>query len=202
MPEYSKFEMLEDRRVMDLRDWKPFLRGAQERISPVTWSRKIKLKKTGEAAQVRFAFATEGAGIDAACVSGQDYYLETSVISCDPPQLLLKTVQVVINVAKYQVGEEFEIELQATFWNGSFEQEDWTAYTVYAPVKIVSMLVLFPEQKAFKWKKIVMYKPGSTDELSPPEDQRRVINTLDNRTLYWVLKEPTPGNIYEIQWGW
>jgi hypothetical protein len=202
VPEYSKFEILEDRRVIDLRDWKPFERGAQERISPVTWSRKVRLRKSAEAEQVRFAFATEGAGIDAACVSGQDYYLETGIISCDPPQLLLKTLQVVVNVAKYSVGEEFQIEIQATFWNGSFDQEDWTAYKVYAPVKIMSMMILFPEQKAFKWKKLVMYKEGKPDEQTPPEDQRNVIYLPDNQALYWEIREPIPNNTYEIQWGW
>jgi hypothetical protein len=202
VPDYSGFELLEDKRVIDMRDWKPFDQGAEGRISPVTWSRKIRLKKIAEAEQVRFDFATEGAGIDAACLSGEDYYLETGIISCDPPQLLLKTLQVVVNVAKYKVGEEFEIEIQATFWNGSSEQDDWTAYKVYAPVKVVQMLLLFPEQKVFKWRKLVMYKPGSAAELSPPEDQRNVITSPDNRNLYWEIREPIPGHIYEIQWGW
>jgi hypothetical protein len=202
VPEYTKFKILEDRRVIDLRDWKPFDRGAEGRVSPVTWSRRTRLRKTAEIEQVRFDFATEGSGIDAECISGQDYYLETGIISCDPPQLLLKTLQVVVNVAKYNVDEEFEIELQATFWNGSFDQEDWTAFKVYAPVKIMSMMILFPEQKVFKWKKIVMYKPGDPNEQTPPEDQRSVIFSPDNRALYWEVREPIPGNIYEMQWGW
>lgn len=201
-PDYSGFTVIEDRRVIDLRDWKPFAAGADGRISPVTWSRMIRLQKIKEAEQIRFAFATGGSGIDAAVVSGQDYYLETAVTSCDPPQLLLITLQAVVNVAQYNVGEEFEIEIRATFWNGSPDQEDWTAYTVYAPVKVVSMLILFPQRKAFKWKKLVMYRPGSPDELPPPDSQRNSINSPDNRNLYWKIREPIPGNTYEIQWGW
>jgi hypothetical protein len=202
VPNYSQFELLEDTRVIDLRGWKPFDRGVDERISPVTWSRIVKLRKTRAASLIRFSFGTEGAGIDAVCTSGQDYYLETGIISCEPPQVLLKTLQVVVNVERYKVGEEFQIELQATFWNGSFDKEDWTAYKVYAPVKKVSMLLLFPEQKGFKWKKLVMYKPDSSRELSPPENQLGAIYKPDSRELFWEIRKPIVNNTYEIQWGW
>lgn len=202
IPEYSNFELLEDRRVIDLRDWKPFKRGAEGRVSPVTWSRRLRLRKIKEAEQVRFEFATEGSGIDVECTSGQDYYLETGIISTTPPQVLMRAFQVVVNVAKYKVGEEFEIEFLATLWNGSSDQEDWAAYKVYGPVKKMSMLVLFSEQKIFKWKKIVMYRPGSLDEQSPPENQRGLIYTPDQRALFWEISEPIPGNVYEMQWGW
>lgn len=202
VPEYSNFELLEDRRVIDLRDWKPFERASKERVSPVTWSRRVLLRKIRETDQARFEFATEGAGIDAECVSGQDYYLEAGIISTSPPQVLMKAFQVVVNVAKYKLGEEFQIEFQATFWNGSSDQEDWAAYKVYAPVKVVSMLILFPEQKLFKWKKNVMYSPESPDERPPPEDQRSLIYTPDHRAVFWEIREPIRDNIYEIQWGW
>jgi TIR domain len=200
--EYSRFELLEDRRVIDLRDWKPFEKDAGGRLSPVTWSRRVRLQKVAEAEWVRFAFATEGSGIDAECSSGQDYYLETGMIASTPPQLLMREFQVAVNVGRYRVGEEFEIELAATFWNGSSAQEDWTAYKVYAPVKICSILILYPEWKRFQWKKIVMYEPGSRDEHAPPENQQGVIYTPDQRALYWEIIDPKPDKTYEIQWGW
>jgi len=202
VPDYSNFELLEDRRVIDLRDWKAFEKGALGRVSPVTWSRLIKLRKTKPADWIRFAFATEGAGIDAECSSGQDYYLETGTIASTPPQLLMKTFHVVVNVAKYEVGEQFELELQATLWNGSAEQEDWTAYKVYAPVNVCSILILFSEKKPFLWKKIVMYKPESLQELVPPAEQGSLIYDPNRRVLYWEIKNPTLDNTYEIQWGW
>ncbi len=201
-PDYSNFDILEDRRVIDLRDWKQFDRGSEGRVSPVTWSRKVRILKIREAEEARFEFATEGAGIDAECVSGQDYYIETGIISTNPPQVLMKAFQVVVNVAKYRVGEEFEIEFHATLWNGSSDQEDWAAYKVYAPVKVMSMLILFSAEKVFKWKKNVMYIPGKPDEQVPPEGQRALIYTPDHRALFWEVREPIRDNIYEIQWGW
>jgi hypothetical protein len=105
----------------------------------------VRLRKIAEAEWIRFAFATDGSGIDAECSSGNDYYLETGIVSSTPPQLLLKAFHLVINVAKYKVGEEFEVELMATFWNGTSEKEDWVAYEVYAPVKVISIIMLFPE---------------------------------------------------------
>jgi TIR domain len=200
--DYSNFEVLEDRRVIDLRDWKPFNKDEEGRVSPVTWSRKVRLRKTGEAEQVRFLLATEGSGIDAECVSSQDYYLETAIIATDPPQLLMKAVHMIINVMKYKVGEEFEIEFHATFWNGTSEREDWVGYKIYAPVKVISMMLLFPEQKVFKWKKIILYKPGNSQEYPPPENQSNVLYTPDFRVLYWEIKEPMLEHSYEIQWGW
>jgi hypothetical protein len=152
VPDYSKFEILQDRRVIDLRGWKPFEKGAEGRVSPVTWSRRVRLRKVEEVEWMRFVFATDGAGIDAECSSGNDYYLETGVVSATPPQLLLKAFHMVVNVARYKVGEDFEVELMATFWNGTPEKEDWVAYKVYAPVKIISMMLLFPEHKVFQWK--------------------------------------------------
>lgn len=200
--DYSSFEMLEDRRVMDFRGWQPFKPDSPARTSPVTWSRRIRLKKVRQTDDVRFGFSTEGSGIDPECISGQDYYIETATVPSDPPQLLLKGFHVVVNVARYALGEEFEIKIQATIWNGSRDLEDWSAQKIHTPVKVVSMLMLFPDHKPFKWKKNIMYIEGNSTEQPPPEHQRNVIYTPDNRALYWEIKQPIPGNTYEIQFGW
>jgi hypothetical protein len=76
-PDFSKFEISEEKMVVDLRRWKPFENGSEERVSPVTWNRKIRLKKIAKVDDIRFGFATEGAGIDATCLSGQDFRIET-----------------------------------------------------------------------------------------------------------------------------
>ena len=200
--DYSSFELLEDRRVIDLRDWKPFEKGAQGRISPVTWSRKVRLRKVKNSDWVRFAFSTEGAGIDAECSSGQDYHLETAIAASSPSQVLMKSFHVIVNVASYPVGQEFEIEFRATFWNGTSEREDWTAVKIHVPMKVSSIMILFPENKPFQWNKLVMYTPDSRDESLPPENQRGLLYTPDSRTLFWELRAPIVGNTYEIQWRW
>jgi hypothetical protein len=114
----------------------------------------------------------------------------------------MKSFQVIVNVANYQVDEEFEIELRATFWNGSKENEDWIARTISAPINKLFISIKFPKKKTFTRIKEVMYKFGDESENPIPEGQSNTLYTPSHNNLYLELHQPIWNNTYEIQWNW
>ncbi|MCD9186324.1 MAG: NB-ARC domain-containing protein [Pyrinomonadaceae bacterium] len=203
--EYSDFEFISDERLIDLRKWMPVEKGQEGRISPVTWHREIQLKKKSSNSDwIRFRFETDGSGIDARCVSGQDYHIETSYDSThNPPQLFMKKNQIVINVAKYKIDEIFTIKLEATFWNGTTKDDTWVAPKIFAPVQKFSIKLFFPKNKPLINSKLVMYDGISDEEKDVPENQRRnVVIPPDHLSLHWEIENPTLDHLYEVQWEW
>jgi len=201
-PDYSHFTLIEDKRLIDYRGWKPFDIHSQGRDSPVTWTRHVLLRKVTPADEIRFEFSTEGSGIDPDCVS-HDFYVDEGVIATDPLQLLMKSFQVVALVGKEPPNKKFEVVLQATFWNGSLQEGDWTAYKVYAPVERIQMSLLFSPAKRPHDFKVVRYEPGNPQELPILDDpSQTIIWDTSQLTYMWEIRNPTVGDAYEIQWLW
>ena len=198
--DYTSFDILRDERVFDLREWKPVPpEQASEKICGVSMVRRIKLRKTAEAAEVRFDFRTTGLQLDVFCTSHPN-------VRVTPPFVedkRTKVRQMIIDVHDIPVGPEFDVRIVATYWNSLQKDDDlWFGAMGYKNSSIVSFLVVFPEQKPFKdyALKVAPTRQGKPEDF---RDSPRILFPSENRDfVYWKILNPKLGYVYSLNWTW
>ena len=116
----------------------------------------------------------------------------------------IETWEVTADVSAFPVGQEFEIMVEATYWN-AFAGSDGDDYTTYGhdqhDEENISVIILFPEEKPFKT--VTM-----TDYASEASNGTQVTgSTLNwwgpgNQTFYWSTVARQPDHFYKAAWSW
>ena len=204
--DYSAFEIGTVNTYVDFRDWLPVAAERKDqRISPVTWRRVVTATKIKPVNEMRFRIQTEGSAIDLRCNNCERYRLEYGVRPGTPATVLMTSYDMVVDVAKFPIGQEFSIETDATLWNGSAnEKEDWWAYAVRAPIKSLSVTLKFPKHKRPQSQpRPVLYLPNSAVENPIPADQDHVLLFRPELgEVHWRVTSPLVFHTYELQWEW
>jgi len=208
--DYSAFEILQDDRVVDLREWKPVptepvpTEGATEPlICPVTMVRRLLLCKKKEAKEIRFEFRTSGTELCVSSISPRTGVHVTGqrqkgVVGGRP----MMVRQIAIDVRDRPEGRQFPVHLVATYWN-SFQKEDdlWFGAIGYPNSSRVSLLIVFPKDKPFKdyWPMVAPTRQAKPEEFRGA----KALFASENRDwVYWEINNPKEDNVYSIYWKW
>jgi hypothetical protein len=201
-PTYESFDLVSDRKTLDLRDWKnvPPDRMA-EPTSPVTLTREIKARKKVAADTIRFQFSTGGLPMDFNCRT-QNYAVEEKAPEPTGGKTDMQTTyQVVLDTSQIKIGDEFTAIIEATYWN-AFQPPDETSMSmkIHAPVALVSMTLILPEQRSLAdyrlWERVY----GSKERRRWDERNGFVLASKTANTLYWEVPNPKVGDAYTIDW--
>jgi hypothetical protein len=207
-PTYEAFELLSDRRTLDMRDWRDVPQDKMsEPISPVTLTREIKARKKVDVNAIRFQFSTSSLDMNFVCDT-QNYTVEEKAPGPTGGKVgIQKTYQVVVDLSKVGVGEEFTVLIEATYWN-AFQPPDGTFMTMrmHAPVGLISMTLISPEKRKFVDYRLADIKVSDIaagSKAQPEWDRGKGVFLIDkNReVIYWEVPNPEVGHAYKINWN-
>lgn len=204
---YAGFTIISDERFLDLRRLNDVPSSKlTTRHSPACFARHVRLKRNDESA-TRFVvrYATSGSGIDARCTTpGVKWRVGYAGLRSNTKEpLLMKNFDLIMDVTEKPIGEEFDLEMTATHWNGFTEAEEWTGFdareTEELDLKILK--VMFPRNKPFTnlWYRFTV--EPKDDEVPMPT---YFIEHRDkgNRGVSWKLEQPDPKLWIETKWTW
>jgi hypothetical protein len=158
------------------------------------------VKKVSPANDIHLTYGTSGR-LDVRCLTHAAQF-RRAVRTID--DMTTETWEVIADVSQVPVGQEFEIAVEATYWNG-FRGALGDDYTTYAQKQSepeqLSVVLLFPEDKPFKSTSVIEYAPGSQNG-SPFQGQAANWPGPNNQTYYWTTVSQRPEFYYKISWTW
>lgn len=205
-PTYTAFTFIRDNSILDLRGLAkssllarmPLL---SKKSNPVNLLNAMLIRKTAPATHISFTYATSGK-LDVRCLT--EVCTLRRAIQDDEHQsgTLKETWEVTADVSKVPVGTEFELIVEATYWN-AFDTPEKQWYATYPnrqpDPETVSTLVIFPENKPFSKYSMLAYPHGSTTGQLFSGDSR-IIPAKDHLSLYWEIPNAQGNDTYELHW--
>jgi hypothetical protein len=199
----SAFETLSDDRVVDLRLWKEVPSGRMNELyTPVSMTRRLRLKKTKSAEIFQSESKTAGLDVLQKCLSlfpyrgiGQrgEVYIGTD---------RMKVRRLVIDVSSVPEDVEFDLRTIATYWNTfQTEQELWFGVVGYEKSFKVSQLLLFPADKPFKEYSLMVARTVK-DTPTIYTGPKLLLNGSARDWIYWEVPNPKEGFVYRLHWKW
>ena len=200
--DYQPFEIAMYEVRVDLRLWQPFAPSeAKMKTSPVVTTRRIAGIKKEPIDHIRLYAATEGAGIDINCTSGQRFWVEHAAATGRPRVNLMEEYHLVVDISSVPVGSRFEVIATMTTWNGINPQDPWHAFVAFAEIAQMQIQLLFPPGRPYLTRKFVQY-PDQQDQEVPAEQGTKVLERLSRDQIYWEIKPAVKNTTYEVQWTW
>jgi hypothetical protein len=210
-PTYESFRFIRDVSLLDLRSvtaapWYASIPGWQligggGRIKPAVLKNYMVVRKVAPANEIHLTYGTSGK-LDVRCLTHQARLRKAPNMSED--KAVGETWEVIADVSAVPVGQEFEIAVEATFWNG-FSGEQGDDYTTYGHKQTepedISVMLLFTDGKPFKNVGVTEYGPDST-EGTPFQGQQRAWPGPENQTYYWSTTSQRPEWYYKLSWTW
>jgi hypothetical protein len=209
-PSYKSFRFLRDMSLLDLRaidvapwytelpGWK--LLGQKERIKPAILKNYMTVKKVDSVNYIHLTYATSGK-LDVRCPTHQATFRRSERIE---EGTLVETWEVIADVSTIPVGQEFEIVVEATYWN-AFSGKDGDDYTTYghdqAEPEQISIIAFFPEDKPYKNVQMTEISPV-TKISGPVQGLTESWPGPQNRTFYWTVSSQRPNWYYKLAWKW
>ncbi len=198
----SAFEILSDERVVDLRAWKEVPPDRmRELYSPVTMTRRVRLKKIKPAETVQFQGKTSG--LDLFSTSSPYPFREIGQRGEEIQGTeRMKVRNLVIDVSKISVDVEFDLRNVSTYWNtAQTEPELWFGVIGYQQSFKVSQLLLFPPGKPFTSYSLMVTRTVK-DTPRSYEGPRILLTGPDRDWIYWEVPNPEEGYVYRLHWKW
>jgi hypothetical protein len=209
-PSYESFRFIRDVSILDLRSvdsapWYFHLPGyslvhKKSRICPGILKSYMILKKIMPIDKIHLVYATSGK-LDVRCLTHVADYKKTEQIV---DSKLIETWEVIADVSTVPVNQEFEIAVEATYWDG-FSGKLGDDYTTYAHTQtepeVLSVLILFPDNKPFKDIKATEYS-SSGGNGHPIQGDVRTTPGPQNQTFYLTTVSQRPNEYYKIAWAW
>jgi hypothetical protein len=209
-PNYRSFRFLRDISILDLRSvqeapWYTGIPGyglieKKPRIRPGVLKNYMIVRKVDTASTIHITYSTSGK-LDVRCPTHPcTFRISNRVIDGKE----IETWEVIANVSTIAVGQEFEIMVEATYWNG-FKDNNQEDYTTYAHGQTepeqLSIMVMFPEDKPFRNISVTEYPPDG-ERGSPIQGQTEAWPGPNNQTYYWSINSQRPNWYYKITWQW
>lgn len=230
-PQYGRFNVKRDVRVIDLRSRKPLSIWQSKlggKYSPVTWMRyTIANKKKGflkTTPEMVFRFATSGFEVIPRSLT-HSYTLQISRTdrSIHPNKNTNMTRNVVVDVSS-EKENDFLVTTEATFWNAFQGEKEWASITpVDKDTKMIGISLLFPENNlhteiylrkhnVITEEKVKIIKIDTLNKNSSQSINKNIEGKngehyelfLDgfNRTVYWQVENPDKDYRYDVSWVW
>ena len=195
--------LLKDISVFDLRAWVPVpARDLDRRLSPVNYINYLHLKKTGAADKYIIHYATSGYAIDLRCITHEFAVLQREP---SPQHTGAKEYALSVDTSREQIGQEFLIVVEGTYWNGFSNPtiEEASTYTDrdISPLGELALIVLFPETKPFTQYTLLAGKSDS-DSTVPYRGLHALYADANKHFIYWSIHDRDPDHHYKLQWTW
>ena len=202
----SEIETLRDVSMWDLRSWKrvPLVQ-ANTRYSPVNYVNYLHVRKLREAKTYRAHYSTSGALIDIRCITHPYTVLQRTGLDTAHPGEGKKTYELDVDVGDAQVGHEFLIVIEATYWN-NFQEAGSQEVATYTDEDMrqmdeLAIFILMPESKPFhnpqRWQRVT-----SSETREPYDGNERFYTDKDGRFMYWSIQNRRPNHHYQLTWDW
>ncbi len=199
---YDAFAFGTSELLVDMRQWVPFdQKNLRARTSPIITTRRIVGTKLQGVDEIRIYGATEGAGIDAECISGQPFRIEHGFTTGKPAVNLMHEYHVVVDISAVPTNTRFKVTVRMVTWNGMKEDDPWQAFVGFANMPECKIQVLFPGKRPYLTRKFVTYPPGSDNEVEA-EGKYKQLERPARDQIYWEPRPIEKGTTYEIQWTW
>lgn len=205
-PTYTAFTFLRDTSTLDLRGLEksslltrmPWM---SNKTNPVNLINSMIIKKTSSADFISFTYATSGK-LDVRCLTHQCTLRRAIETDEHQTGVLKETWEVTANVSHVPIGSEFELIVEATYWN-AFDTPEKQWYATYPnrqfEAETVSTLILFPEHKPFAGYTTLAYPHGSSmGQLF--SGGSRIVPAPDKLSLYWEIPDAQGNDTYELHW--
>jgi class 3 adenylate cyclase len=197
------FDVLEDHRVLDLRNWKEVPPDAIGTLySPCTMTIRRELSKNAPAQFYEVQARTNGTAAFIQCdESFPNTFLaqkEASIFA----NTRLKLALLRIDVGSVAVGQPFTLHCATTYWNDLQTQEErWFGVIGYKNTLVSTLLTLFPKSLPYKEFNLTVSRTvseGATEFTGP-----RIVMTGPNHDwIYWEIPHPAQGYVYRLDWKW
>lgn len=230
-PDYGKFIILKDIRVIDLRSrkklnfWESKHGGT---YSPVTWLRYTMLKKKSEhldAQRVTFRYGTTGFAVYPRSLTHEyDLLFSKKDKKLHPLRKLNEVWHVNVDVSE-EKDKEFLVVTEATFWNAFQGKKEWASIkAVDMNTGSIAISLLFPENNPYRNIKLYKVNTETTDEKEITSEQINNNSMLSTgskngitnesyhlfkgkrgqtkSSVFWLVKNPQVGFRYDIKWEW
>ncbi len=199
----AAFDILSDNRVIDLRGWKEVPQDRLgERVSQVTLMRRLQLMKNVDASAFEMQARTSGLDVNLACSDLFPCAYEAQKGESFVGQERMKVRKVAVDVSKVEVGVEFNLNLQVTYWNSlQTEAEQWFGLIGYPKSFVTTLLAVFPEGRPFKTYSLTVSK---TEKDAPAEytGLKSVMMSDARDWIHWEVPRPEAGHVYRLHWTW
>lgn len=205
-PTYTAFTFLRDTSILDLRGLAKSsllarMPWVSKKSNPANLINTMIIRKTATADSISFTYATSGT-LDVRCVSQKCSLRRAIQADQHDSGVLTETWELTADVSRVPIGGEFEIIVEATYWNAfdSPEKQWYATYPNRQPgTETLSTLVLFPENKPFTTYSTLAYPHGSrTGE--PFSGESRVAVAPDKLSLFWEIPNAQGHDTYELHW--
>lgn len=208
--DYSRFRAFEDRRVIDLRGWKPLPADDPAAECSVVYSTRREMIKIAAADELRIETRTTGREVVNRAEEPNAQSART--YATDKPEFVggqaMKVQHLVFDVANIPVHQQFTLRYSSTYWNSLQTNEDrWLRVIGYEGSVKSSILALFPADRPFRDYHL-KFAPTRTNDPSQQEDLQlytgpRIAFASEDRTwLYWEIPAPRPHTVYRVEWTW
>lgn len=201
----SAFKILEGKRIWDLREWKPFTRGeGRKYYSPATLITQNRVQKIAPAPTYQWQGRTSGTDIYWRCTSHPpDSY---RVLYTDAPSMTggrrLLPRQLVLDVMDVPVGDQFNFESRATFWDGQpVDEKQWLGDSAEKGQIRLTIIILFPEDRPWKTYKLAVYTSNGP-EVSGDVGDKLIVEDPERRFIALDFINPLPEHTYVMEWTW
>jgi len=208
--DFTKFYFLRDLSILDLRQSQKvgltsrlsFIKGQKQdkAIRPAVLRNVMLVKKKNDVDHIIFEYSTS-ATLAVRCLSQPASY-EYSNMQRDGKKGQTWTVD--INVGAIPVGQEFEIIIEATYYDAftSPEQWDFTTYTTkQKEQEQMGTIILFPDDKPYTTMHVFEY-PGEGESGDPFSAAHGGYEDPHGLTYYWSFNNIRPGYYYRFKWTW
>jgi hypothetical protein len=209
-PNYASFRFTRDTSILDLRavgeaPWYTALPGwglieKKPRIRPAVLKNYMVVRKIAPADRLHLTYGTSGK-LDVRCVTHSATYRRAERVQ---GETTVETWEVIADVSAIPVGQEFEVAVEATYWN-AFRGPKGDDYTTYAHEQTepeeLSVMLFFPDEKSFKDIAVTEYGPSDSTG-RPFQGQSRSWIGEQKRTYFWTTASNRPSWYYKVAWTW
>ena len=199
----SAFEILSDDRVVDLRDWKEVPPDRmRELYSPVTMTRRVRLKKIKAAATVQFQGKTSGLDLFSSCVSPYPFREIGQRGEAIQGTERMKVRSLVIDVSKVPVGRRVRPAQRLHL----LEHRPDRAGALVRGDRLRAILQGFstsalPPGKPFTSYSLLVTRTVK-DTPRPYEGPKILLTGPASDWIYWEVPNPEEGYVYRLHWKW
>ncbi len=205
------FHVVRDVSLLDLRDsqaaswysrlltWLHF-RNKKQRIQPSVLKKYLVVEKIAPADTFQMPFATTGI-LDVHCVTHSAIYQNSKTIEGSTET---DGWNVIADVSTVPVGSQFEIAVEATYWN-AFIGEEGDDFTTHArkqeQPEDISIFLLYPQDRPMR-DMLVMEYPPDGGAGSRFQGTMREWRGAEGLSYYWTTTNLRPGYYYKFSWKW
>ncbi len=206
--DYSRFKVFDDRRIIDLRGWKPLPPNDPAAECAVVYFTRREMMKLAATNELRIESRTTGRDLvnRAERPNGELARAEATDVPGFVGGQAMKVRHLVFNVANVPINQRFTLRYSSTYWNSlQTPDEQWFGVIGYEGSVKASMLVLFPENRPFREYRLKSAPTNDTSKGTDPQPYagpRIAIAAPDRTWLYWEVPAPRRNTVYRVDWTW